>query len=52
MNTMAFANLYDRHRMAVPGPVTSAMSTGCHHLLRDGAALVTNGSDVIAACHL
>jgi len=52
MNTMAFAKLYDRRRMAVPGPVTSAMSTGSHQLLRDGALLVTNAGDVIAACDL
>jgi DNA processing protein len=52
MNTMAFAEVYRRCRMAVPGPVTSAMSTGCHQLLRDGAALVTNAGDVIAACDL
>jgi DNA processing protein len=52
MNTMAFALVYGRRVMAVPGPVTSAMSTGCHHLLRDGAALVTTAGDVIAACDL
>jgi DNA processing protein len=36
--------------MAVPGPVTSAMSVGCHELLRDverGAALVTNAAQVL-----
>jgi DNA processing protein len=36
--------------MAVPGPVTSAMSVGCHELLRDverGAALVTSTAQVI-----
>ncbi|MFN3866704.1 MAG: DNA-processing protein DprA, partial [Demequina sp.] len=33
---------------AVPGPVTSASSAGCHELIRAGAAvLVTDGSDVI-----
>lgn len=35
--------------MAVPGPVTSAMSVGCHQLLRDverGAALVTSAAEV------
>ena len=32
---------------AVPGPVTSAASAGCHRLIREyGAALVTNGEDV------
>lgn len=32
---------------AVPGPVTSAASTGPHSLIRDGAALVTSSRDVI-----
>ncbi|MFJ8815251.1 DNA-processing protein DprA [Amycolatopsis thermoflava] len=33
--------------MAVPGPVTSAMSSGCHELIRHaGATLVTGSSDV------
>ncbi|WP_430867106.1 DNA-processing protein DprA [Demequina aurantiaca] len=34
---------------AVPGPVTSASSAGCHGLIRDGLAqLVTCGADVLA----
>ncbi|WP_236683529.1 DNA-processing protein DprA [Demequina aurantiaca] len=34
---------------AVPGPVTSASSAGCHGLIRDGlASLVTTGADVLA----
>jgi DNA processing protein len=36
--------------MAVPGPVTSAMSVGCHELLRDterGVALVTSAAEVL-----
>ncbi|MFW2513617.1 DNA-processing protein DprA [Demequina sp. SO4-13] len=33
---------------AVPGPVTSAASAGCHTLIRDGlAVLVTGGADVV-----
>jgi DNA protecting protein DprA len=35
--------------MAVPGSVFSPFSVGCHQLLRDGAALVENGADVLAA---
>lgn len=37
--------------MAVPGPVTSAFSAGCHQLLRDEprVRLVTNADDVLAA---
>lgn len=38
--------------MAVPGPLTSALSAGCHALLRDdegeGAVLVTSAAEVLA----
>lgn len=38
-----------RHLMAVPGPVTSATSDGCHTLIRTGRAeLVTDAADVLA----
>ncbi len=37
-----------RPLMAVPGPVTSAMSAGCHELIREwGAVLVTGARDVL-----
>ncbi|HEU5332776.1 MAG TPA: DNA-processing protein DprA [Actinocrinis sp.] len=36
--------------MAVPGPVTSDQSTGTHELIRDGATLVTEASQVREAC--
>lgn len=33
---------------AVPGPITSAASAGCHKLIREyGASLVTNGAEVL-----
>jgi DNA processing protein len=32
---------------AVPGPVTSAASAGCHRLLRDGAVCVTDAAEVL-----
>ena len=41
-----------REVLVVPGPVTSAMSVGCHELLRDreaGATLVTSAAQVIEA---
>jgi len=38
-----------REVMAVPGRVTSAVSRGVHGLLKDGAALVENAEDVVAA---
>lgn len=49
LSTAARASALGRHVMAVPGPVTSAQSAGCHTLLRDRAAeLVTAAEDVLA----
>jgi DNA processing protein len=39
-NTLARARLLGRVRMAVPGPVTSAMSVGCHEEMRQGDVIV------------
>ncbi len=36
-----------REVMAVPGPVTHPNTRGCHHLIRDGAALVESAEDVL-----
>jgi DNA processing protein len=38
--------------MAVPGSIFSALSVGAHSLLRDGAGLVQNARDVVAALGL
>ncbi len=38
--------------MAVPGSIFSALSVGCHQLLRDGAGLVQNARDVLAVLGL
>jgi DNA processing protein len=46
-NTAAWARALGRPVCAVPGPVTSAASVGCHVLLRDGADLVTRAADVV-----
>jgi len=46
-NTVAWARLLGRPVAAVPGPVTSAASAGCHVLLRGGAELVTRADEVI-----
>lgn len=49
LNTASHAAELDRVLMAVPGPVTSAMSQGCHSLLRDWhAECVTSADDVLA----
>lgn len=37
----------NREVFAVPGPVDSRVSTGCHRLLRDGARLVETVDDVL-----
>ena len=39
----------DREVLAVPGSVFSPLSIGCHQLIRDGAGLVQNARDVLAA---
>lgn len=50
LNTAGHAATLGRALGAVPGPVTSAASSGCHVLIREyGAALVTNSRD---ACEL
>ena len=46
------ARMLGRELLVVPGPVTSAMSVGCHELLREreeGATLVTSAAQVIEA---
>lgn len=49
INTASWCGTLARPLMAVPGPVTSATSTGVHHLIKTGASLVTDVQDVIAA---
>jgi DNA processing protein len=46
-NTAAWARALGRVVCAVPGPVTSASSMGCHALLRGGAELVTRAEEVV-----
>jgi DNA processing protein len=49
LNTASSCLRLGRQLMAVPGPVTSAMSAGCHRLMRadEGARLVTGVDEVI-----
>jgi DNA processing protein len=50
MSTARHARDLSRPLMAVPGPVTSDLSAGCHHILRDWrGSLVTSADDVIDA---
>ncbi|WP_020671265.1 DNA-processing protein DprA [Amycolatopsis nigrescens] len=47
-NTASTAGVLGKVVMAVPGPVSSAMSVGCHGLIRDaGATLVASLAEVV-----
>lgn len=46
-STAAWARALGRVVCAVPGPVTSAASVGCHALIRSGAELVTRAEEVV-----
>lgn len=47
LSTARLAADQGREVLAVPGPVTSDRSAGCHHLLRSGAILARDADDVI-----
>lgn len=47
MITANLANEYGKMVYAVPGPVDKATSTGCHQLIRDGATLVFDPSQIL-----
>jgi DNA processing protein len=42
----------NRHVLAVPGPVTSMMSAGCHHLVREGGAILAGAPSDVLECLL
>ncbi|GAB2513608.1 DNA-processing protein DprA [Paramicrobacterium agarici] len=48
LNTAAHAATLGRPLAAVPGPVTSPTSTGCHRLLRDHDAICVTTADEVA----
>ena len=47
LSTARHAADSNREVFAVPGPITSPLSAGCHSLLRSGAALVTGAADLL-----
>ncbi|PRW62545.1 DNA-processing protein DprA [Actinopolyspora mortivallis] len=46
-NTAAAADSLGCPVMAVPGPVTSASSVGCHELIRSGRGILVTGADEV-----
>ena len=53
LNSAGYARDLGRPVLAVPGPVTSAMSVGCHRLIQreeDPAQLVTGVAEVLDFC--
>lgn len=47
-STATAAAELSRHVMALPGPVTSDLSRGCHEMIRDGVAVLVGGSRDVA----
>ena len=45
--TANLAGEYGRPVYAVPGPIDKPMSAGCNRLIRDGATLLTDGSELL-----
>lgn len=48
LHTARHAMEQGREVFAVPGPIDSIASAGCHQLIRDGVPLIRNADDVIA----
>lgn len=45
--TANLAGDYGRNLFAIPGPIDRVSSEGCNQLIRDGATLVTDGSQIL-----
>ncbi len=44
-NTVKWARRLGRPALAVPGPITSASSVGCHRMIREGEALLVTSAE-------
>lgn len=45
--TADYAADYNRNLYAVPGPIYSSLSEGPHNLIKNGAALINNGDEIL-----
>jgi DNA processing protein len=50
--TAKWARRQDRKVFAIPGPVHSLNSKGCHYLIKKGAVLVENANDILKKLNL
>jgi DNA processing protein len=50
--TASFAGEQGRHVYAVPGSALAPSSAGCHHLIREGATLVTEAAQILEDLHV
>ncbi|MBY6367352.1 DNA-processing protein DprA [Rhodococcoides corynebacterioides] len=48
-NTASWARAVGRPVVAVPGPVTSASSAGCHRMVREGEAILVTGAQEVVS---
>ncbi|WP_198037208.1 DNA-processing protein DprA [Nocardia sp. BMG51109] len=46
-NTVKWARRLGRPALAVPGPITSAASVGCHRMIREGEALLVSRAEEV-----
>ncbi len=46
-NTVKWSRRLGRPAMAVPGPITSAASAGCHRMIRDGEAFIVTSAEQV-----
>lgn len=49
LNTLSWAEGLGRVAMAVPGPITTSGSLGCHERIKDGRAQLVTGADDVRA---